>query len=316
MRSLRTRFVANNGEPVQVIAPELKLRLLGEDLRHLTAAEGKRTATNWRAKRRGGASSGRGSIAAGEAAAAGGAEELLLLSMHHIVWDGWSLGVLHAGTVELYGALCGGAESRRWRSWRSSMPTMRCGSGNGCRGGAGGADAVLARAVGGVAHVWNCRRTGRGRRWQSHRGGHERLEVGRGAATAGLKRLSQAGRGDAVHDAAGGVPGLLHRYTGQEEIAVGSPIAGRNRRETEELIGFFVNTLVLRADCGGIRVTGSCCGGCGRWRWSVCASGRAVREAGGGTAPGARPGPLAVGTGAFRFPEHQRTDHRLPDAAD
>lgn len=40
---------------------------------------------------------------------------------------------------------------------------------------------------------------------------------------------------------------LLHRYTGQEEIVVGSPIAGRIRSETENLIGFFVNTLVLRS---------------------------------------------------------------------
>src|SRR6266705_487280 len=41
---------------------------------------------------------------------------------------------------------------------------------------------------------------------------------------------------------------LLFRYTGQEDIVVGSPIANRNRSEIEELIGFFVNTLVLRPD--------------------------------------------------------------------
>jgi amino acid adenylation domain-containing protein/non-ribosomal peptide synthase protein (TIGR01720 family) len=44
---------------------------------------------------------------------------------------------------------------------------------------------------------------------------------------------------------------LLHRYTGQPDIAVGSPIAGRTRPEVEGLIGFFVNTLVLRADMRG-----------------------------------------------------------------
>lgn len=44
---------------------------------------------------------------------------------------------------------------------------------------------------------------------------------------------------------------LLYRYTGQEDILVGSPIANRNRAETEALIGFFVNTLVLRADLSG-----------------------------------------------------------------
>ncbi|HSN89205.1 MAG TPA: amino acid adenylation domain-containing protein, partial [Thermoanaerobaculia bacterium] len=44
---------------------------------------------------------------------------------------------------------------------------------------------------------------------------------------------------------------LLHRSTGQEDFNVGSPVAGRTRRETERLIGFFVNTLVLRADLSG-----------------------------------------------------------------
>src|SRR5262249_25531433 len=44
---------------------------------------------------------------------------------------------------------------------------------------------------------------------------------------------------------------LLHRYSGQTEIVVGSPIAGRTRAETEQLIGFFVNTLALRTDLSG-----------------------------------------------------------------
>jgi pristinamycin I synthase-3/4 len=44
---------------------------------------------------------------------------------------------------------------------------------------------------------------------------------------------------------------LLARYSGQADICIGTPIAGRTRAETEELIGFFVNTLVLRADMSG-----------------------------------------------------------------
>ena len=44
---------------------------------------------------------------------------------------------------------------------------------------------------------------------------------------------------------------LLYRYTGQSDIVIGSPIAGRNLREVENLIGFFVNTLALRSDTGG-----------------------------------------------------------------
>ena len=44
---------------------------------------------------------------------------------------------------------------------------------------------------------------------------------------------------------------LLHRYSGQDDICIGTPIAGRSRPETEGLIGFFANTLVLRADLSG-----------------------------------------------------------------
>ena len=44
---------------------------------------------------------------------------------------------------------------------------------------------------------------------------------------------------------------LLHRYTDQEDIVVGSPVANRNRAEIEKLIGFFVNSLVMRIDVSG-----------------------------------------------------------------
>ena len=44
---------------------------------------------------------------------------------------------------------------------------------------------------------------------------------------------------------------LLARYTGREDVVVGTPIAGRKRTELESLIGFFLNTLVLRTDVSG-----------------------------------------------------------------
>ena len=49
---------------------------------------------------------------------------------------------------------------------------------------------------------------------------------------------------------------LLHRYSGQDDLPLGSPVAGRNRKELEPLIGFFINTLILRGDLAGNPVFG------------------------------------------------------------
>ena len=60
---------------------------------------------------------------------------------------------------------------------------------------------------------------------------------------------------------------LLYRYTGQEDIVVGSPIANRNRAEIEGLIGFFVNTLVLRTNFDGDPSFKELLRECSRERW-------------------------------------------------
>ena len=91
---------------------------------------------------------------------------------------------------------------------------------------------------------------------------------------------------------------LLMRYSGEEDVSVGTAIANRTRKEVEGLIGFFVNTLVMRTDLEREsefqRVDQEReRGGAG----SVCASGSAVREAGGGDQPGARPEPEPVVSG-------------------
>ncbi|HTZ42892.1 MAG TPA: amino acid adenylation domain-containing protein [Jatrophihabitans sp.] len=68
---------------------------------------------------------------------------------------------------------------------------------------------------------------------------------------AGLRALSRRQRVTMFMLMAAAVQTLLSRYSGQQDVVVGTPIANRGRAETEELIGFFVNTLVLRTDLSG-----------------------------------------------------------------
>ncbi|HET7288120.1 MAG TPA: condensation domain-containing protein, partial [Pyrinomonadaceae bacterium] len=85
---------------------------------------------------------------------------------------------------------------------------------------------------------------------QTERGAIRRLELGQETS----KQLTQLSRREGVTlfmTLLGVLNVLLARYTGQRDLVVGTPIAGRNRLETEGLIGFFVNTLVLRTDLSG-----------------------------------------------------------------
>jgi hypothetical protein len=85
---------------------------------------------------------------------------------------------------------------------------------------------------------------------QSYRGAQEVMEL----PLELLERLQALGRREGVTlfmVLLGAWQVLLSKYSGSEDVVVGSPIAGRNRREIEDLIGFFVNMLVLRTDLSG-----------------------------------------------------------------
>ncbi|MEV6868512.1 amino acid adenylation domain-containing protein, partial [Streptosporangium subroseum] len=68
---------------------------------------------------------------------------------------------------------------------------------------------------------------------------------------AGLRALSRETGATMFMTLVGGLSVVLSRYAGQDDVVVGTPIANRNRAETEDLIGFFVNTLALRTDLSG-----------------------------------------------------------------
>ncbi|MDY7091406.1 MAG: amino acid adenylation domain-containing protein [Acidobacteriota bacterium] len=86
-------------------------------------------------------------------------------------------------------------------------------------------------------------------------GGEVRLELP-AQLSAELQRLARRSGATLFMVLLAGFEALLHRLTGQTDLVVGSPVAGRTRVETEGLIGFFVNTLVLRVDAGFERSLG------------------------------------------------------------
>jgi non-ribosomal peptide synthetase component F len=170
--------------------------------------------------------------------------------MHHIVSDGWSMGLLVREVAALYKAYQEGQESpleelavqyadyavwqREWLAgevlegqleyWRRQLA---------------GAPAVLELPA------------DRPRpRVQSYRGATSEFRLNE-ELTAGLKELSRRSGVTLFMTLLAGFEVLLWRLSGQEDICVGTAIANRTRRETEGVIGFFVNTLVLRAELSG-----------------------------------------------------------------
>ncbi|HST61450.1 MAG TPA: amino acid adenylation domain-containing protein, partial [Longimicrobium sp.] len=248
---LRTTFAEVDGSPVQVVAPFSGFSLPVEDLSGLADSDretGVRRRMNEEAARPFDLCTGplfRAVLLRLDAE-----DHLLLVGMHHVVSDGWSLGVLFREFSALYEAYREGRESplpelgvqyADYAVWQREH----------LRG------ATLDRQL----SYWRERLAGAPELLelptdhprpavQTFRGARERIEL----PGELLERLRGLGRSEGatlymVVLAAFQV--LLSKYAGSEDVVVGSPIAGRTRKEVEDLIGFFVNTLVLRADLSG-----------------------------------------------------------------
>ncbi len=249
--ALRTVFAEADGAPVQRVAPFGGFVLPVADLAMLDEAEREREAG-----RRAAADAARPfDLAAGPLFRAGllrlgGEDHVLLLCMHHVVGDAWSLDVLFRELAALYGAYVGGEPSplpeppvqygdfavwqreqlrgegleRQLAWWRERLA---------------GAPALLELPTDHPRPAV-----------QTYRGSYERMELPAGL----LARLTALGRGEGATlfmTLLGAWQVLLSRYGGGDDVVVGSPIAGRTRREVEELIGLFLNTLVLRTELSG-----------------------------------------------------------------
>ncbi|MBE9188793.1 amino acid adenylation domain-containing protein [Gloeocapsopsis crepidinum LEGE 06123] len=245
--ALRTTFKTVDGQPVQVIAAQVKLTLPVVDLQFVPQEERDRLIQKLataEAQRPFNLSSDlllRVTLLQFHAN-----EFILLLTMHHIVADGWSLGILVRELACFYSAFvqeetptlpalpiqyadfaCWQRNELQeleqltyWRSQLQNLPVLELPS-----------DRPRPLV-------------------QTYRGATYRLQYSP-ALTQALENLSQQAGVSLFMLLLAAFQTLLYRYTGQEDIVVGSPIANRYRSELEDLIGFFVNSLVLRANLSG-----------------------------------------------------------------
>ncbi len=172
-------------------------------------------------------------------------EHVLLFNMHHIISDGWSIGVLIREWSELYSAYHRDREAELlelsiqytdyavWqRNWlRGEVLDRQC--------------LYWQEKLSGAPAVLELPTDFQRPAVMSYRGEHLQSTIP-AELTERVKHLSREQGVTLYMTLLTAFSALLYRYSGQEDILVGSPIANRTQRQTEDLIGFFVNTLVLR----------------------------------------------------------------------
>ncbi|MCA1612823.1 MAG: condensation domain-containing protein, partial [Acidobacteria bacterium] len=249
--SLRTSFAVVDGQPAQLIAEARRVEFPSADLRHLAESEREaEVAREVGEAAQGGFDLRRGPLLRPRLLRLEEDVHVLLLTMHHIISDGWSVGVLVREVTTLYSAFSAGrpsplpepelqyADYAAWqREWlRGEVLAAQLSY---WRGQLGGVPAELELP------------TARGREAEpSRRGRRQGFRVGL-EVTRGLRELGEREGATLYMTLLAAFQTLLHHYSGQEDVVVGTAIANRTRPEFEGLIGFFVNTLALRVDVGG-----------------------------------------------------------------
>jgi amino acid adenylation domain-containing protein len=248
--TLRTIFRADGETPVQVIGPPQPVALVIVDLTAVCETEREAEARRLvEAEALRPFDLAAGPLMRVQLLRLSAEHHVLQLTLHHIISDGWSIPVLYRDLGALYQAGCTGGEpslaplavqyadfsvwQRRWLAgdvlsahldyWRSRLE--------------------------GISELRLP--TDRPRpAFPSYAGARETLSLPP-ELSAALRALGQRERATPYMVLLAAFNALLHRYTGQDDLVVGSPIANRTRAELEELIGFFVNSLTMRTDASG-----------------------------------------------------------------
>jgi len=248
--ALRTTFKAVDGELFQVVTESLGFALPVTDLRHLPEPELEEEAvriSTQEAHRP--FDLAKGPLLRASMLRMGEEDYILLLTMHHIVCDFWSMNVFQEELSTLYEAFCAGQPS--------PLPELPIQYGDYAEWERQWLEGPVARTH--LAY------------WKKQLADLQSLKLptdwprpavpsflGAGRdfwlpepLYTALLKLSHQEKVTLFITMLAAFQTLLYRYTGQDDIAVGTPVANRNRAEVEQLVGFFVNSLVMRTDLSG-----------------------------------------------------------------
>ena len=245
--TLRTTFMVEDGQPLQAIAPNLIIPLRELDLQHLgTDDRAAKVKSIIDAEIQQPFDLASEPLLRVTIVILSDTEYILFINMHHIICDDWSLGVLIRELGMLYAAFAQNrpspllelpfqyADFAQWqREWlQGEVLNSQL--------------AYWRSQLDGITELHLPTDKPRGLS-QNYRGATQFLEIPK-PLTDGLEQLSQQAGVTLFMTLLAAFQTLIYRYTQQEDITIGSPIANRNRSEIEGIIGFFVNTLVLRSD--------------------------------------------------------------------
>jgi amino acid adenylation domain-containing protein len=247
---LRTTFAVVDGSPVQVIEDAVALPLHLHDLTGLAPGARRAASERFAAEEvRRPFDLGSGPLARASLLRLGDEEHVLLVVLHHIVSDGWSVGILMREAAVLYAAFLAGrpsplpslpvqyADFAAWqRQWQESEPLRR--------------QLAYWRDRLGDLPTLDLPADQPRPLAPSYRGAQLGFRFDTGLSQS-LRELSQSEGATLFMTLLAAFKVLLYRYSGQQDVVVGTAVANRRRSELEDLIGFFVNLLVLRTDLGG-----------------------------------------------------------------
>ena len=244
---LRTTFPAVDGKPLQIISPSLAMNIPVLDLQGLEAAEIQQIVTK---EARQPFDLSNGPLLRFTLLRLGSKSHVLVLIMHHIITDGWSMGIFIQELSSLYRAFTIDSPSllpelpiqyadfavwqRQWLTEEIQKQQLN----------------YWKQQLANASPLLELPTDKPRPAIQTFCGATQEFQIDQNLSKQ-IKIFSQQSGATLFHTLLAAFVVLMFRYSGQDDICIGSPIANRNRREIEPLIGFFVNTLVLRNQIKG-----------------------------------------------------------------